>query len=473
MAEQQDERLSGALQENILTVLCFDVKHASIVRHAVKPQLFESTIFREVAGMAIDYLDQYKEPIGDHLADHLEGILGGDDQRKAASYRRLLEQLESARTTTNGEYVVNQVQKFVRGQNIKSALVDAVAAVDDGRVDDAALAMQKGLASQELSFSTGLRLNDPKQALRFMSQDLAPFQSGIEHLDRYGVGPARKTLMLLLAPLNRGKSWWMMHLGKWALLQRLTVLHITLEMSEEKCAQRYLQCLYSLSKEQAAARVPRFIMGRGTEAGRVMSVDFETISRPSLADPNAAAFLTKKITGDLARRPPLIIKEFPTSQLTFSMLEAYLDSLERFEGVVPDLIILDYADLMALDPKNLRAELGELIKRLRGVAVSRNIAMLTASQSNREGINAKLIDERNLSEDVSKGFTADTIVTYNQTEAEFAMQLARLYVSKNRDGQARMMALISQAYGIGQFCLDSVALQSNYWQMLSGKDEDD
>ena len=61
--QRDDERLSGALQENILAVLCYDAAHCKIVRHAVKPQLFESSVFREVAGLAIDFIDQYGEPI--------------------------------------------------------------------------------------------------------------------------------------------------------------------------------------------------------------------------------------------------------------------------------------------------------------------------------------------------------------------------------------------------------------------------
>lgn len=466
----EEQRLSGALQENILTVLCFSDEFARIVRHAVRPQLFESSVFREVAGIAIDFIDQYGEPVKDHLADHLESILQGDDQRKASSYRRLLENLELAREAVNGKYVVTELQKFVRAQNMKSALIEAVQAADDGRVDDCALAMQKGLQTQELSFDSGLNLNDPQQAMSFLVQDDKPLMTGIDVLDHYGVGPARQTLMLLLAPLNRGKSWWLMHLGKWALLQQQTVLHITLEMSEHKTAARYLQSFFSITKRQAAARVPRFIRGRD---GLVESIDYEQLVRPSLADPDIAAKLSGKIKAEFSRRPPLKIKGFPTGMLTIPMLEAYLDNLERFEKIVPDVIIVDYADLMAVDPKNMRQELGEIYKRLRGLGVSRNCCIVTASQSNRDGINAKMIDERNLSEDVSKGFTADTIVTYNQTEAEHAMQLARLYVSKHRDDEARMMALISQAYGIGQFCLDSVPLMSNYWQMISGRREEE
>lgn len=463
MSSGSEERLTGALQENILTLLCFDKKYASLVRYAIKPQLFESAVFREIAGIAIDFLDQFKEPVGEHLPDHLEGILNGDDSRKASTYRKLVENLFIAKDSVNGEYVSAQLQKFIRAQNLKSGIVAAVEAVEDGRIDEAEVIIQKALNSQVVTFESGINLSNPEQAMKFLDSDEAAMLTGIEALDNLGIGPARKTLFTLLAPLNRGKSWGLAHLGKWALLQQLGVLHITLEMSDTKTVGRYLQSFFSITKRQAEVRVPTMLRGR---SGELTDVSFEQVMRPSLEDPGIRAYLASKVRREFRKRPRLLVKSFATGQLSINALNAYLDNLERFEKFVPDVVIIDYADLMQIDPKNRREEIGSNFINLRGIAVERNLAMITASQTNREGINAKVIDETNLSEDVSKGFTADTIITYNQTQAEHAMSLARLYVSKHRDGDARMMALITQAYAMGQFCLDSTIISPDYWDVV-------
>jgi replicative DNA helicase len=267
-----------------------------------------------------------------------------------------------------------------------------------------------------------------------------------------------------MAPTNRGKSWWLMHLGKWALLQRQSVLHITLEMSEPKTAARYLQSFFSITKRQAPTRLPKFI--RNSEGG-VIDVNYEELTRPSFADVDIRAKLSSKIRREFRRRPKLKIKGFPSGKLTLAMLEAYLDNLARFENFTPDVLIVDYADLMSIkDVKNLRQELGAISVGLRGIGVERNMAVITASQTNREGINARVVDETNMSEDISKAFTADVLLTYNQTAAEYAMGLARIYVAKNRDDETKMMALITQAYAMGQFCLDSSPLMPQYWDLV-------
>ena len=184
-----------------------------------------------------------------------------------------------------------------------------------------------------------------------------------------------------------------------------------------------------------------------------------------LADPDIREYLGRKL--DRTKRKRLLIKEFPTGGLTIAMLKAWLDSLERFEKFVPSMLIIDYADLMAIkDAKNKRDELGEIYKQLRGIGVERNIAIVTATQTNREGIGATNVDVGHLSEDISKSFTADTIITYNQTEQEYALGMARLFLAKHRDDEAKRWILIAQSYAIGQFCMDSAPMINKYWDFI-------
>lgn len=459
------DRLSGALQENILTALCFDDAHCRLIRHAITKELFESTVFREVAGHAINFIDQFGEAIKDHLPDHLEDILNGDDKRKATTYRKLVDNLFLAKDGLNVAYVVSQLQKFVRQQNLKSAVVQAVEAIEDGRVDAAEVALQKGLTSQVVSFDLGLKVNDPTQALRFLEQGEQGFLTGIDALDDHGATPARKALWMLVAARGRGKSWGLLHIGKWALLQRLTTVVITLEMSEELYAQRALQMFFSVSKREAEVRVTR--LNKDGE-GSLSDIFFDQVERPTLKDPNIAAKLATRVKREFRRRPPFVIKGFPSGTLTLSGLEAYLDGLERFHKIIPDVIIVDYPDLMALDPKDLRTSIGQVIMGLRGIAQKRNAAMVVASQGNRTAESATTVTGDMIAEDISKLAHADVLVTLSQTEEEEALGLARILVEKSRNDKSGVMALISQAYSLGQFCLDSVVLHKakEYWDML-------
>ena len=69
-----DDRLSGALAENILVLLCFS-DEAKMIRSCITPNLWESAVYRDVCAHACDFLDQFGEPIREHLPDALEKIL--------------------------------------------------------------------------------------------------------------------------------------------------------------------------------------------------------------------------------------------------------------------------------------------------------------------------------------------------------------------------------------------------------------
>ena len=103
-------------------------------------------------------------------------------------------------------------------------------------------------------------------------------------------------------------------------------------------------------------------------------------------------------------------------------------------------------------------------------------------QSNRAGAGSAKVTDVHVGEDFSVVQTVDKSITYSQTEQEKKLNLARLYVSKNRNDEDKFTVLISQAYGIGQFCLESTMMHSKYWKRLEdevgdgrdpGDDEDD
>lgn len=461
----QEQRLSGALQENILTLLCFDDHAAKLIRSTVTPKLFESAVFREVATQACDFLDQFGTAIKEHLPDTLEHILKGDDKRKATSYQRLLDNLYSSSTSVNSEYVLAQLNKFVRQQTLKSAIVKAVEAMEDGRVDEAEVEMQRGLNSQIVTFDSGLNFSDPAQVMG-LTDDVEEegFDLGIPELDSVGVIPRRKEMMMLIAPRGRGKSWFITHCAKMGLLQRWKTVVITLEMSEKRYGARFLQSFFSLSTRESEVTLARLVKGKD---GGLQDVLHEQVEAMVLRQPKTNEFLARRISRQFSRRPPLWIKQFPTKACTMPMLEAYLDGLERFHGFTPDLVIVDYPDLMSHDMKNKRLELGEIVEGLRGLAVKRNAAMVTVSQPNAEGERATTITGNMASEDISKLATVDVMLTLNQTLAEKKLGLARLWVDKARNNTDKFAVLITQSYNIGQFCMDSCRMSDSYWEYLS------
>jgi len=465
----EEQRLSGALQENILTVLCFDEQHCRIVRAAVQPRLFESSVFREVAGHAIDFIDQFGAPIADHLPDHLEGILKGDDARKAATYKRLLDNLFVAKGSVNAEYVISQLHKFVRQQTLKSAFVKAAEAFEDGNVELAEVELQKGLDSQSVAFEMGLNFSDVTRATDLLDDfQEEGFTLGIPDFDKRGIIPRRKSLFAFIAARGRGKSWFSVQCAKMAMLQRWPVVLITLEMSEKEYGARFVQSFFSIGRREGEIRVARLKTDR---RGELEDILFEKLERDSLTDAKARTRISRRIKREFAQRAPLIIKSFPAGMLTVPMLRAYLDGLERFEGVQPGLVIVDMPVLMQNDANNLRVTLGQTTMMLRGIGQERNCAVVALYQGNRESESARLVTGAMAAEDISVLAHSDVVMTYSQTPAEYKLGMARLFAEKARTEHAKQTVLITQAYAVGQFVLDSTLLRDSedYWEMLRGE----
>ena len=266
-------------------------------------------------------------------------------------------------------------------------------------------------------------------------------------------------------------SWWLIEIGKQAMLARKSVLHITLEMSEQRVAQRYIQSLYALTSDKSQTiRVPIF---KRDETGHCHDIDFDTIV-PEVLNADSRLQISRKLR-KLSKKAPLKIKEFPTGSLTLAQLNAYLDYLRRVEDFTPDMLIIDYPNLMNVPADRMRIELGRIFQGLRGIAVTRNMAVCTVTQGNRISSTSKSVNTSMVAEDYSIIGTADMILTYSQTAEERGVNLARVTVAAARNMRDQFTALISQSYASGQFCLDSVYMQKNIEKRvaeLSGEDRD-
>jgi replicative DNA helicase len=457
-----DKKLSGALQENILTLLCFDKEACPVVIAAIEPELFESAVYRNVADAAIAYFRKYKKPAAEHLPDLLEEHLSGK-KASAKLYGDLLNDLYSIKDDINRKYVLDQLQSFVRQQSIRRSIILAADELQQGRLDSAERIITEGVKKRITVFDKGLTVGQAIESTSLYDPSQEMVNTGIPPLDRDGICPSPGELYTVLASPNRGKTWWLQSIGKFAALQRKKVLHITLEMSEEKIARRYVQSFFAMTRRPEQFKVPEIQVDK---SGRFTGLRFKNQrKRPSLLDPKARRRLTTRAKTFGQKFQRILVKQFPTSALSTDGLYGYLEMLELEEGFSPDVVIVDYADLMKIDVANMRIDTGRVYKDLRGLAVDHNLAVVTASQSNRQGEDAKILTMKNFAEDYSKAAISDNIVSYNQTKEEKELGLARLFVVKARDEASGQTVLITQAYASGQFSLDSVRLGNakDYW----------
>lgn len=459
----QNEQLSGSLQENTLTLLCTSDAYCQLVRGSVPVEYFSTFLYRDFISRVYTYIDQFKKAPAAHLPDLVEDLLE-DKGQKGEAVRTLLHNIAELGEGLNESYVVSQLEKFTRQQKLKLGVVEATRSIQDGNLDRAEHVLQTALRERLNLFDAGIGLDDVMKTLRTKQVDgVDRVLLGIPALDISNYGPGRKELHLYMAPFKSGKSWWLLYVAKRALVQKWRVLYVTLEMDPDMVGRRFLQSLYSMTKREVEdLRLPGFELD---DLERLIGFTSTAAKRPSLSDPKALVKLSHKLAKLRVRRN-LRIKQFPTGALTVEALSGYLDGLEASQNFIPDLLIIDYPDLMKVDPSLYRIALGNVFKELRGIAVERNLALATVTQVNRDGTEAKTIRGVHVSEDISKIAIADTVFSYNRTEDEKKLGMARIFVAAGRDDRDQFNVLLTQAYDIGQYVLNSRDLDSDYHMVL-------
>ena len=194
-------------------------------------------------------------------------------------------------------------------------------------------------------------------------------------------GIPNKTLNVALAGTGVGKSLFMCHLASSILLQGKNVLYITLEMSEEKIAERIdanllnvnIQNLQDLSHNDYESKITR---------------------------------LSKKTQGKL------IIKEYPTASAHSGHFKSLLSELSLKKSFKPDIIFVDYLNICASSrfkgtTVNSYTYVKAIAEELRGMAVEHNVAVVTATQTTRSGYGNSDVDLTDTSESFGLPATAD------------------------------------------------------------------
>lgn len=463
---RSDEHLPDSLQEAVLAVLAVDERYGPVIAGQVRPEHFDGQL-HDAAAAVLAYHRQFRKPPGEaHL---VQVIAAGRDPDRASVARRLAGRLVAQAVTLNPAYIASRTGEFVRRQMLLGAVTAAtdrfLSGVEEGLSDEVEGILRGALSTRQQAMDTGIFLNDLVRGTQFLDRQDDGIRLGIKPLDDAGIHLRPKQQTLYIAPENSGKSWFCVHCGRQALMQGYKVAHITLEMEDVQVVGRYHQSF--------------FAAGWGSDPHFVAEFEFDELDRFSgfrsrrlgpdkdLHAQDARKWLRGKIQKWGVRLGRLVVKEFPTGTLTLQALEGYLEYLEAEQKFVPHVLIIDYPDLMEVPLRDFRLGLGRIFVNLRGLAIRRHLALVTPTQGTRASLRASNVHADMVSEDISKVFTADTVLTYSQTEGEERLGLARLRVDYARSSARGHTVLLAQSYPTGQYVLQSALMRPVYWDRLN------
>lgn len=447
-------------------MLCHSDEHGRVISKIVSEELFEGD-YRTIAGHALEFWQQYNTAPKQHTADLLSDVLNDKHDRRGQTYTRILVQMVEVKDQINTEFVLRSMNQFIRLQRAKETILKVAEGLDARGINGLAEAeneLRNFLLEQQGTLDPGLRLGEIDKVLEFINNIQNEFDTGIKELDAARVVPMRGKMMLFIAPPKRGKTWWLIQLGKRAFLRRKKVLHISLEVETEEVIQRYYQSLFGASKRDDLNKISTFKFDKKGELDQIVSQSFEVPF--TFASGAIREELQTRINHFGTRIGNVLIKRFPMSSLTLGQLEGYLESLSTIEKFDPDMVIIDYPKIMKLNANDLRISIGLLFESLRGLSQRRNFALVVVHQGNRESADAQFVKGTHASEDYSIMGTTDFAITYSATAAERKLGLARLFVVAGRSEADGFGVLITQSYKTGQFVLESTLLNDNYAQIM-------
>ena len=310
------------------------------------------------------------------------------------------------------EWLVTTTEKWCRDRAIYLALMESIQ-LADGKDDTKGRDAIPTILSDALAVSFDSHVGhdylldyEERYESYHRKEDKLPFD--LEFFDKITKGGIpNKTLNIALAGTGVGKSLFMCHFASSALLQGKNVLYITLEMAEEKIAERIDANLLNVNIQDI------------TDLPKIMYEDKVT-------------GVSKKTQGSL------IIKEYPTAAAHSGHFKGLLNELALKKSFRPDIIFIDYLNICASsryrtnNNVNSYSYIKAIAEELRGLAVEANLPIVSATQTTRSGFASSDVDLTDTSESFGLPATADLMFALISTEELEGLSQIMVKQLKNR-----------------------------------------
>ena len=297
----------------------------------------------------------------------------------------------------NEDWLVETTEKWCKEKAIYIALMESVKIADGQdktRTKDAIPSIMSealGVCFDDHVGHDYIQDSDERYDFYHKKEEKIPFD--IEYLNKITKGGLpNKTLNIALAGTGVGKSLFMCHVASSVLLQGRNVLYITMEMAEEKIAERI--------------------------DANLLDIPIQQLSDPLLSKEKYSSKLlqlTKKTQGKL------IIKEYPTASAHVGHFKSLLNELSMKKGFSPDIIFIDYLNICASARYkgtivNSYTYVKAIAEELRGLAVESNVPIVSATQTTRAGFGSSDPDLTDTSESFGLPATADLMLALISNE---------------------------------------------------------
>ena len=381
------------IETTILNNLIFNEEYTRKVIPFIKEDYFQDGIEKVLFKTIGSYVEKYKiNPELEALSLDLQKVSFNEEQFKAAN--AYLDELKPSKV--NLEWLLDETEKWCKDRAIYNAVLSGIHIID-GQVKDVTPEAIPTILTEALAVSFDTRIGHDYME---QSDDRYEFYHNVEKkipfdLDFFNKitkgGLPSKTLNVCLAGTGVGKSLFMCHHAATVLMQGKNVLYITLEMAEEKIAERIDANLMNVTME-----------------------DLHDLPKHMYEDKFSR--IQKKTQGKL------IVKEYPTASAHTGHFRALFNELRLKKEFKPDIVFIDYLNICASSRFRAGAAVNSytyikaIAEEMRGLAVEFDIPILTATQTTRQGFVSTDIGLEDTSESFGLPTTADFMFALVSTD---------------------------------------------------------
>jgi len=416
---------SDNIQRGILYLLKSDKDFYLQIVNLVESQYFEFPVHGRIFSVVRDHYEKYKSLPTD---DFIEQEIRDTKSQKESLHDYTDELVYINRLDTSAlegsEYYLDLIETFAKREAMKNAIKQSLILIKEDRMEET-----ESLVRNALTIG---RTVDIGQQYFSSIQDRWDRTYNAEDKDKYKTvlpslnqslegGLGEKELAMVIAPPGVGKSLWLVNQAVHSLTEGRKVLYISLEMSEDKIAQRFDSVTTLIPQAQLKSPSAQLKVG---ERLSIFQTNFPTSQ--------------------------LMIKEFPCGTATVNTIRALLVQLRNYEEFIPEVIIIDYLELLRPTREGQHEYQAQqrIAEELRGLAMERKVLVWTATQTNRMGRAVKIITDSELGDSYGKIRTCDFAISLNQNEEEFDNGAMRAYVVKSRNGRPRFTVPMTIDYNV-------------------------
>lgn len=398
------------LEQTILTHLLASDHFARKVIPFIKRVYFEDKTSELIFEYTNNYLEKYNSlPTKEALIIEFDESNVTDDQYQ--SVKEYLDVLYESSEDTNVDWLFDKTEKWCQERAVYLAIMESIAVLDGKSTFDKGAIPEILSEALAVSFDSNIGhdfLEDAESRYEYYTRKVDKLPFDIDYLNKITKGGLeRKTLNIIMAGTGVGKSLAMCHMAAANLTDGKNVLYITMEMAEEKISQRVDANLLNVN-----------------------IAELETLPK-QLYDQKV-----EKLRGKTPGK--LIVKEYPTAQAGVGHFRHLLNELKLKRNFIPDIIYVDYLNIClsqrikASSNANSYTIVKAIAEELRGLAVEKNVPIVSATQLNRSGYTNSDPGLEDTSESFGLPATADLMIALISTEDMEALNQIMVKQLKNR-----------------------------------------